>query len=114
MKNENETKIIKVNFTYENELQKTFTFSEVCTIREICEKFALKNGINFNSVFFLCEGIKLENLDFNKSLRQFINKFNKDTLNILVFSNSFKNSYIYDDNDVHAIFTFKSDFIKIQ
>ena len=56
----------------------------------------------------------MENLDFNKSLRQFINKFNKDTLNILVFNNSFKSSYIYNDNYVHAIFTFKSDFIKIQ
>ena len=39
MKKKNEPQIIKVKFTYENEIPKTFTFCEMCTIREICEEF---------------------------------------------------------------------------
>ena len=100
--------IVNVKFIYDNNV-KILKCNSNWNMRKICEKFTLDIGIDIDSVFFLFNGEKIKREDFNKSLMQYINKYNINVLNILVF-----NIDSNQNQSAHIIFSINSEQINIE
>ena len=104
---------IRVHFKYESYPNITLKFNSNKKINEVCRQFAKEKNINFNTVFFILNGTKLENGDFDQPLYNFVPGINKDSLHILVYD--YQKSEVFNLNEnFNAVFYFKSSSIKIQ
>ena len=111
-------KIIKVNFIYESHPNISFECEQKQKLKDIFEEFASQNGINLNSIYFIINGQKLTESDFDKSLKEFITPKNKDELNIFVYDNEIENSENRDLLNLNQngiiVFSYRSEFIEIK
>ena len=76
---------IKVKITYESKDSQTIICKPNESIKEILLSFAANNGIDFNSVYFLINGKKIEKSDYEQPINKFCSKLNEGELNILTY-----------------------------
>lgn len=107
---------IKVNFKY---ALKPDCPPIICkpneTIKQICLEFSSRNGINFDSIFFLINGKPLLENDYNKPIIQFIHSGNEIGISVQdKVINESENESLNENKNATIIFWFNSDCIKVQ
>ena len=106
-------KEIEINFSYESQPIITFKCKPNEIISQVCQAFASKIDINFNSLLFLLDGKSLEKADFDEPITKFIR--NENILSILVYNNpnAEEKDSLNLNKKIHIIFWYKSEPIVI-
>lgn len=107
---------IKVNFEY---VLKPNCPPIVCkpneTIKQICLEFSSRNGINFESIYFLINGNLLGENDYNKPIMQFVHSGNEIGISVQdKVMNESENELLNESKKATITFTFNSECIKVQ
>ena len=75
---------ITVKFTYEAEDKGSLKCKPEEKIKDVCQKFASENGIDFNNVNILFKGTALVESNSNKTLDQLISNIDQDVLKVMI------------------------------
>ena len=110
-------KQFKICFDFENE--KDYMYCDIKeTLINVFKKYSEKKGIDLDSIYFLCNGEKIE--DFQKTLEQIANTENKIAMEIYILvikilpidDDSMKNAYFLKGNEAIKIPCKKTDSIR--
>ena len=99
---------ITVHFSYNAEPQETLKCKSNEPIENVCKEIASRKNLNFNSIYFLLGGMRLDSSQYQKPVSDYISKLYEGHLIILLYDAE-KN-----DEKIEVCFYFKGFMTKIE
>ena len=105
---------ITVHFSYNSEAQEIFTCKSNERIESVCREITSRKNLNFDSVYFLLGGKRLDNTQYEKPVSDYLSELNEGHLIILLYDELDLDDEIVENKKLDICFWFRGFMTKVE